>query len=192
MSKEDAEDFERIVARLLSEGLHIRRELTAEQYTALCRKAWDDCEASPAFPFKILTDPLEPVESILANSTQDYVHWRAADQLEADREPSTEITCVALGAVKPDFSTGPDNRPAPTTEEPDTPETRRYILAVFDVLGFSALLQDKGLSEVTGLYAKLIEEAVNKDGMRSHNFVRFSKNSRRVSPGDNANTPRTF
>jgi len=167
--------FEKTVAEYLAEGLHTRRGLTIEDYIAVCRKAWDECQASPAFPFKILMDPLRPVESMLANSTQEYVHWRAADELEAQREPSTEIRCVAVGAVKPDLSTGPDESPPLSSEEPDTPENRRYILAVFDVLGFSALLEKRGVSEITALYSKLIAEAVMKDAMRTYTIVRFSK-----------------
>lgn len=175
MSESEDKAFEKTVADYLAEGLHTRRSLTAEEYTAVCRKAWDECHASPAFPFKILMDPLRPVESMLANSTQEYVHWRVADELEAQRKPSTEIRCVALGVVKPDLSTGPDDNSPSPSEEPETPETRRYILAVFDVLGFSALLKEKGLSEITALYSRLIAEAVTKDAMRTYTIVRFSE-----------------
>lgn len=172
---EDDAKFETTVAVHLSEGLHTRRGLTPEQYTALCRKVWDECRTSPGFPFKVLIDPLRPIESMLANSTQEYIHWRVADELAAQKEPSTEIRCSAVGAVKPDLSTGPDERPSPSTGEPETPETRRYMLAVFDVLGFSALLHERGLAEVTALYSRLIAEAVTKEGMRSYSIVRFSK-----------------
>ena len=129
-SQSKDQDFERIVAEFLFEGLHTRRGLTAEEYTALCREAWDKCHPSPAFPFKVLMDPLRPIESMFAESVQEYVHWRAADELEAQREPSTEIRCVALGPVKPDLSTGPDESTPLPTEEPEVPETRRYLLGV--------------------------------------------------------------
>lgn len=175
MSESDDKAFEKTVAKCLSEGLQTRRGLTAEEYTALCWKAWDECRTSPAFPFKILMDPLRSIDNMLANSTQEYVHWRVADELEAQREPSMEIRCVAVGTVKPDLSTGPDNRPPLPTEEPEAPETRRYLLAVFDVLGFSALLKDKGLSEISALYARLIAEAVTKEAMRTYTIVRFSE-----------------
>ncbi len=155
------------MAEFLSEGLHTRRGLTAEEYTAVCRRAWDACQTSSGFPFKILIDPLHSIESMLANSSQEYIHYRVADELEAQKDPSMEIRCVALGAVKPDLSTGPDDGPPLPTEEPEAPETRRYLLAVFDVLGFSSLLQEKGLSEITALYARLIAEAVTKEAMRT-------------------------
>src|SRR5436305_7483068 len=138
-------EFERVVAGFLAEALHARRGLTAEEYTAVCRRAWDECHASPAFPFKVLVDPLSSIESMLAHRRDEYVHWRVADQLEAERDEKTEIHCTALGPVKPDLSTGSDDdRPPLPTDEPDVPEVRRYVLAVFDVLGFSALLQEKG------------------------------------------------
>src|SRR5579863_3754633 len=175
MSESEKRQFEKTVAEFLSEGLPARRGLTVEEYTAVCRKAWDACRASPSFPFKVLIDPLQSIESMLANSTQEYIHYRVADEIEAQKDPSMEIRCVALGAVKPDLSTGPDDSPPLATEEPDAPETRLYLLAVFDVLGFSARLQETGLSEITALYARLIDEAVTKEAMRTYTIVRFSE-----------------
>src|SRR5258708_1740981 len=141
MAPEDSDKaFDRAVTNYINEGLHTRRDLTTDEYIALCRKAWDASETSPKFPFKVLIDPLQSAESLLANNTQEYVHWRAADLLEASREPSTDIRCETIAAVGPDFSTDPNESTSGPTEESETPETRRYILAVFDVLGFSALL----------------------------------------------------
>ena len=116
MSENEDKDFEKTVAEFLSEGLHTRRGLTAEEYTAVCRKAWDECQASPAFPFKILMDPLHSIDKMLANSNQEYIHWRVADELEVLKEPSTDISCEALGLVKPDLSTGPDDSPPLSTD----------------------------------------------------------------------------
>lgn len=175
MSENEEQQFKKTVAEFLSEGLHKRRGLTVDEYTAVCRKAWDGCHSSTAFPFKVLIDPLHSIESMLANSTQEYIHYRVTDEVEAQRDPSMEIQCVALGKVKPDLSTGPDDKPALPTEEPDAPETRRYIVAVFDVLGFSALLQEKGLSEMTALYSRLIAEAVTKEAMSTYTIVRLSE-----------------
>jgi hypothetical protein len=175
MSESEEQKFEKTVAEFLSEGLHTRRGLTVDEYTAVCRKAWDECHTSSAFPFKVLIDPLHSIESMLANSTQDSIHYRVADELKAQKDPSMEIRCEALGTVKPDLSTGPDENPPLPTEEPDVPETRRYLLAVLDVLGFSALLQEKGLSEITALYSRLIAEAVTKDAIRTYTIVRFSE-----------------
>lgn len=176
MSEEDQKAFEKTVSDYLREGLHTRRGLTAEAYTALCRKAWDECQQpSPEFPFKLLIDPLRPVESMLANSSQEYVHWRAADAVEATRQ-TTDIYCNVLGPVKPDLSPGPSDDDQPlSTDEPIEPETRRYILAVFDVLGFSALLRARGLETITSLYSQLIHEAVTKEAMRTYNMIRFSE-----------------
>jgi len=129
MSQTEDNIFEKTVTEYLSEGLHTRRGLTAEEYTTLCRKAWDACHTSPAFPFKVLIDPLRPIDSMFANSTQEYVHWRAADELEAQRQPSVEIRCDAVGSVKPDLSTGPSDGPPLPTDEPEAPETRRYTAA---------------------------------------------------------------
>ncbi len=174
MSQDDDKDFDKVVSSYLREGLHTRRGLTREEYIALCRKAWNTCHATTAFPFKVLIDPLRPTENMFANSAQEYVHWRAADSLEALREPGTAIRCTTVGAVNPDLSTGHTHDNPPLAEEPDIPETRRYIVAVFDVLGFSALLRAKGLDEITALYSKLITEAVTKEAMRTYNIIRLS------------------
>src|ERR1700688_2687524 len=175
MPESEDRQFETVVAGFLAEGLHTRRGLSTEEYTAVCRRAWDECQASPAFPFKVLVDPLSSIESMLAHRRDEYVHWRVSDALEVERDESkAEIRCTALGPVKPDLSTGPDDRPPLPTDEPDVPEIRRYALAVFDVLGFSALLQQKGLREISALYSRLIAEAVTKDAMRIDTLVRFS------------------
>jgi len=74
-------------------------------------------------------------------------------RVEVLREPSTDVTCVALGLVKPD-------------------------LAVFDVLGFSSLVAEKGLAEVTALYSRLITEAVTKEAMRTYTIIQLSENQK--------------
>ena len=135
-SKQRAQAFDRALERFLSEGLHTRRGLTAKEYSALCRKAWDACHASSGFPFKVLIDPLASTDNALSGSAEGYIHYRVADELNFQKDPSTDISCVAIGAVKPDLSTGPDLDPPLPTEEPAAPEIRRYLLAVFDVLVF--------------------------------------------------------
>jgi hypothetical protein len=40
VAKNEDYDFEKTVAKFLSEGLHTRRGLSAEEYTSVCRKAW--------------------------------------------------------------------------------------------------------------------------------------------------------
>jgi hypothetical protein len=176
MSESEAERFEKVVGEFLAEGLHIRRGWTADEYREVCRKAWDKCHSSLAFPSKVLVDPLKSMEKMFAEAPQDYVHWRAADEFETQRGPSTDIRCVAMGLIKPDLSTGPDDEAPVATEEPEVPESRRYLIAVFDVLGFSALLQERGLGAVTDLYARLIDEAVTKEATRTHTLVRLSGN----------------
>lgn len=178
MASHDDADFEKAVAGHLRNGLHTLRGLSAEAYTALCRTAWDGCQSSPSFPHKTLIDPLTPEDRLFADSHQEYVQWRAGDELALQRGASTEIRCVAMGLVKPDLSTGPDDKPAPPSEEPETPETRRYLLAAFDVLGFSALLKTRGLDQITSLYARLIDEAVTKEAMRSFSIIQVSKTQR--------------
>jgi hypothetical protein len=61
------------------------------------------------------------------------------------------------------------------SEDPDVPEIRRYILGVFDVLGFSALLGSRSLKEVTSLYEKLIAEAVTKEAVRTFGVIRLNE-----------------
>lgn len=175
MSVDEEQAFERAVVANLRAGLHTRRGVTEEQYRALCRMAWESCSTSPEFPVKILIDPLRPVESILQDSTNEYVHWRAAESLESTRKASTEIRCSAVGAVKPDLSTDAEHAAPPDAEEPDVVETRRYILGVFDVLGFSALLASRGLDAVRALYQELIAEAVTKEAVRAHNLIRLNR-----------------
>jgi len=170
----DESDFQKTVARFLSEGLHIRRGLTEEEYTAVCRTAWESCQATPDFAFKVLIDPLLAGENLVSHNPEEYAHWHAADALDMFRGESTEIRCALQGLINPDFSTGPSKGPV-LEPEVDVPEKRRYIIGVFDVLGFSALLETAGLDAVTEQYARLIAEAVTKPAMRIHNIIQVSK-----------------
>jgi len=175
MDFDDEAQFRKAVTAFIEEGLHTRRGVTEEEYTAICRKAWDSCQASPEFPFKLLSDPLQPIERLVRNKPEEYTHWRAGDLLKRTRSESTrEITCTVVGPIKPDFSTGPGDDP-PLEPDADVPEIRRYLIGVFDVLGFSAMLGAQGLEAVTEQYGRLIAEAVTKPAMRTYNIVRFSK-----------------
>jgi hypothetical protein len=174
MEIDDEAQFSEVVASLIEDGLHIRRGLTEEEYTSLCRKAWDTCQASPEFPFKLLKDPLQSIERLVRNKPEEYMHWRAADLLKRTRSEETQITCTVVGPIKPDFSTGPGEDP-PLEPDADVPEIRRYMIGVFDVLGFSAMLGAKGVEAVTEQYGRLITEAVTKPAMRTHNIIRLSK-----------------
>ncbi len=179
--KDDREVFERIVGQLLSENLHVRRGLTVSDYRALCRKAWEECKISPGFERKILIDPLSSVSRMFENLSEEYVHWRMQDYVELGRTDSKAIYCVAVGAVRPDFEPATGDSDSLADIEPDEPETRRYLLAVFDVLGFSAWLEREGLESVTAVYERLVSETVTKDSIRSYSVVGHS--STRIGTG---------
>jgi hypothetical protein len=174
MNIDDEADFRKAVAGLIEEGLPNQRGLTDEEYTAICRLAWDSCQASPEFPFKLLFDPLQSIERLVRNKPDEYTHWRAADFLKRAGGGSSEIRCTVSGPIKPDFSTGPSHNPS-LEPDADVPEIRRYLIGVFDVLGFSAMLGAQGLDAVTEQYGRLIAEAVTKPAMRTYNIIRFSK-----------------
>lgn len=161
-SRADRTKFKEIVAAHIAERLHARRGLSAAEYTAICQKAWDECPTRPGFERKVLIDPLRSIERMLSKMPEEYVHWQIGDYLQLERSGSTEITCRAVGSVRPDFSPLRDE-PSLPEGEPETPEVRRYILAVFDVLGFSAWLERVGLQEIQTAYRKLITEAVTKN-----------------------------
>ena len=165
MSKQDG--FDSTVIEFLREGLHTRRGMTAEDYIASCQRAWDACVTSPEFPDKILVDPLRSPEDAIATSTQEYVHWRAAEAIRSVPHESTAIHCTAVGTRGLDLSAAGDGTGPKVDDEPDVPEIRRYLLAVFDVLGFSARLASIGLKGMTSLYERLIQEAVTKESMRT-------------------------
>ncbi|MHB0970956.1 MAG: hypothetical protein ACYC7A_19900 [Thermoanaerobaculia bacterium] len=174
MEFDDEAEFRKAVASLIEEDLHLQRGLTEGEYTAICRKAWDSCQASLDFPFKLLFDPLQSAERLVRNKPDEYTHWRAADVLKRAGGESTEIRCTVSGLIKPDFSTGASDDP-PLEPDADVPEFRRYLIGVFDVLGFSAMLEAKGLEAVTEQYGRLITEAVTKPAMRTYNIIRFSR-----------------
>lgn len=102
----------------------------------------------------------------------EYIHLRIGDDAEFFRVPSKEITYVAVGAVGPDFSPESQSEPSLPEAEPEETEIRRYILAVFDVPGFSALLERTSLQEIGMVYKRLIDESVTKESISSFNYAR--------------------
>src|SRR5437870_4546455 len=102
MSKGD--EFESSVTELLREDLHTRRGLTAEEYVETCQRAWDACAISPEFPDKVLIDPLRSPEAAIATSTQEYVHFRAAEAIRTVPHESTDVYCHAVGSRGLDLS----------------------------------------------------------------------------------------
>ena len=175
MSQQD--EFERAVAEFLQEGLHTRRGLSATDYTIVCQRAWDACATSEEFPDKVLIDPLRSPETAIATSTQEYVHWRAAEGIRTVPHESVDVYCHAIGTRGMDLATAQVGTIPLADEEPDVPEIRRYLLAVFDVLGFSTRLSATGLKGMTTLYDKLIEEAVMKEAMRTMGAFRVDNRS---------------
>jgi hypothetical protein len=62
MPESEDRDFERVVAGFLAEGLHTRRGLTAEEYTAVCRRALVDpyTFSGGGLPGGVSRPPLKP------------------------------------------------------------------------------------------------------------------------------------
>ncbi|PHQ95290.1 MAG: hypothetical protein COB40_10705 [Marinosulfonomonas sp.] len=182
-SKEDHQNFKRSVASLISEELHLRRGMSVSEYTSVCRKAWDECQASPGFDMKVLIDPLTSASQILAKSSDEYVHWRVGDFIDLDTTQSMEITCEAIGAVRPDFSTALEEGTPLVDIEPEVPEAQRYLLGVFDVLGFSAWLEQEGLQAVEAVYEILMSDVASKESIRSVNVNRIGRDQLSTSFG---------
>jgi hypothetical protein len=100
-SREDRVQFKKAMTALIADGLHIRRGMSAAEYTAACKKAWDQCTTRPGFERRILIDPLRSVDGMLSAMPEEYVHWRIADYLNLEtRRNSDEIRCVAVGAIR--------------------------------------------------------------------------------------------
>jgi tetratricopeptide (TPR) repeat protein len=178
----DEESFQRAVQHYLAAGMHTKRGLTADEYTRQCREEWDRCILDDDAWLKVLVDRLMPLSEY--TSGYDYADPRTSD-IELDREKDEpDLYCSALALVRDDltFVRRPSERASSELEpEPPPPEHTEahkglFLIALFDVLGFEALLRSMALESMQEKYRDLIDRAVVKPSMRCAGLKRVGDN----------------
>ena len=167
-------DFsESLIQRYLDTKAYETRELTREQYVDACRAVWNKVKYDPEYERKVIIDFLQPLT---------LAQLIGADQLSADFldtpfleapvhgfEDKRDIECLVMltARVPPPGSrevvqsaVAETFRPAEMPTEPAEATADFYLVALFDVLGFSALVQRIGADAILGVYQELIATTI--------------------------------
>lgn len=172
---DDDEKFVSFVRDYLERGADRLRGLSAREYVEKCRALWRSCETDEVFKVKLLMDKL-----IWDQRKDEVAPPSGFEEVRHGEEPREDLYCVALGLMFPDGSfvdapEGYDPTPAnpksrravalalPTkipVDEAAEPELAVYVLALFDVLGFSKRLETLGLARMHELYKSLLGVAL--------------------------------
>lgn len=169
-----AGDFsEDLVKHYLDTRAYEARGLTREQYVETCRAAWNAKLYDPEYERKVIIDFMQPLT---------LAQLIGADQLSADFldtpllqapvhgfEGKQDIECMVVHTARVPSEESPDIAPTRVSEtfrpfdvplEPTTPVADFYFVALFDVLGFSALVQRIGAQAILGTYQDLIARTI--------------------------------
>jgi hypothetical protein len=180
---------EDLIGRYLATRVYEKRGFTRVQYIEMCRRAWNTVRYDPIYERKVIIDfsqPVTPAQLFGINGAEvDFFDSAIAELPIRGFEDKTDIECLVLRASPapgPPKATGrvkieDTYRPSHMDAEPETLEERVYVVGLFDVLGFSALVAEKGAAALLGTYQDLIEKAVSNTNYSGFGRIRTGKNS---------------
>ena len=158
----------------LADKTYEKRGLTRDQYIEKCRAAWESVVYDPEYERKVMVDFSQPV-TVAQLFGLDEIGVDFTDEALAqlpvqgfDFKDKKDIVCmVQLFAPASDKSgeiiprkVSEMFRPEIATPEAESLDQQNYFVAMFDVLGFSALVNEKGSEAILTIYQDLISKAV--------------------------------
>lgn len=163
---------EDLIKKYLDDKAYEKRGWTGEKYIEKCKEVWNQTKYDPVYEKKIIIDFSEPIKvSKLFGIDEFEVDFvdNALTQLTVHGfEDKKDIECIKLFSGK-----RPDNkgkiervkiteafRPTNPPIEKETVEQQLYFVALFDVLGFSNLVVEKGSKAILQAYQELINIAI--------------------------------
>jgi hypothetical protein len=178
---------EALIRKYLDARVYEKRGWTREQYIKKCKDIWRETKYDPEYEKKIIIDFSEPVtvpqlfgfselEVDFADDPliQAPVHW----------EEKHDIEClVMLSARRPQkggkierVKIGEAFKPAERDVDKDSSEQRPYVVALFDVLGFSKLVIEMGSKKLLDTYQRLVETVIKSEGYTAFGRVKLGAN----------------
>lgn len=154
--------FEHAIQNYLDEKLYERRGLSKEQYIERCRAIWDQAPCQEG-SYKILIDGLYDYAN--TRSQIDYTDNLLLNHLATKpRTDSIECHClVKTNWQDDDLKIVPWNEPSSANlDDPEEPQERPYLFALFDVLGFEHLHNARGTTPLYESYRDLIRRVTEK------------------------------
>ena len=180
---------ESLIQRYLTNKTYEKRGLTRPQYIEKCQRAWNRVKYDPTYERKVIVDFSQPVTAAqlfgLDGAEVDFIDSALTESPIHGFEKKTDIECLVLLARpapgQPKRAAGPVRadelyRPSRIEPEPETLEERVYVIGLFDVLGFSALVAEKGATALLGTYQDLINKAVANTSYTGFGRIKVGKN----------------
>lgn len=169
-----AGDFsEDIVKHYLDTRAYEARGITRDQYVEICRAAWNAKLYDPEYERKVIIDFLQPITlAQLIGADQLSANFLDTPLLQAPVhgfEDKRDIECMVVLTARVPSEMSPDIvqarvsetfRPVEVPLEQTAPAADFYFVALFDVLGFSALVQRIGAQAILGTYQDLIARTI--------------------------------
>jgi hypothetical protein len=155
--------FERAIKGFLDDKLYERRGISKEEYVERCRAVWDQTPCQDG-SYKIILDGL--YDYAKTRSEIDYTDNLLLNHL-ATKPRNDAIECHCLVKTKwqdGDLKIVPWDEPSSADlDDPAEPAERPYLFALFDVLGFEHLHNERGTASLYELYRDVIARVTAKD-----------------------------
>jgi hypothetical protein len=186
-----AQEFtEAVIKRYLDATLYVRRGMTREAYIQLCKEKWDSFEHDPAAERKIIIDFLmPPVLDDHIGSKDSFDYFETYETAELQGGERADVECFALRDVvfRVDNTRGSENlaivsgltdaiRKPEFFDTEDTLDQGLFFVGLFDVLGFSDLVNRVGSAGVIETYQKLVHLAILSKSYKSYQRIRIGPN----------------
>jgi hypothetical protein len=163
-----------LIATYLTNKVYEKRAWTRDEYVEACRVAWARMKYDPTYERKVLIDFSEPVTvsqlfGALADDA-DFVDTALSGLVLDGFENKGDIECIRLLATpRPTPGRKPGRvkiseafRPATPSREVGSLESQDYLIALFDVLGFSNLVKERGSAALLKSYQQIVRLVMNR------------------------------
>jgi|GEM_PF-1261973 len=163
---------ESLIKGYLADKTYEKRGLSRQQYVEKCEAAWAQIKFDPEYERKVIVDFSQPVTLNqlfgLDGLEVDFTDTALMKPIVHGFEDKRDIECMVLLAA-PASNKGEEVtftkvsemfRPANPTPEAESLAQQLYFVALFDVLGFSALVAEQGSEALLATYQDLIAKAV--------------------------------
>jgi hypothetical protein len=163
---------EALIKKYLDDKAYERRGWTREKYIEKCKEVWKQTKYDPVYEKKVIIDFSEPVTvSQLFGIDEfevDFVDGALTQLTVHGFEDKKDIECTVFVSGKRSEGNGKIElvkiaeafRPTNPPIEKESLGEEHYLVALFDVLGFSNLVVEKGSEAILHTYQELINIAI--------------------------------
>jgi hypothetical protein len=179
---------ESLIKKYLDGKVYEKRGWSREQYIEKCKGIWKKTKYDPQYEKKVIIDFSEPVTvSQLFGFSEpevDFADSAMTQGIVHGFEDKKDIECMVIRSGKRPDEKGKIEfvrinevfKPANLELEKENLETQLYFVALFDVLGFSNLVIEKGSKVILETYQKLIDKVILSEGYTTFGRVKVGPN----------------